>query len=243
MTDIHIHILPAVDDGSEDMEDSILMAQLAVEGGVDSIIATPHGNLSEGHDRDLEEEEHTDLVRDTLEEFRAEIARRGIPLTVYPGMEIFSTPDAADLLREGTLLPMCGGPFCLMEFGFEDPAYVCKERIGEMLELGYRPIIAHPERYECVQRSLKTALDWIYMGCQLQANRGSILGRFGKKPHRTVWEMLRQDMLTYIGSDAHSPYARTPYMMDVYEILSEDFSPRMAQKLLDENAHYYLLDN
>ena len=242
MTDMHIHILPDVDDGSEDMQDSLLMAQLALEGGVDTIICTPHGNLSEGYDRAFAEEEHTDLIRDTYEQFQTELKRRGIPLKVHLGMEIYSTPDSAELLKNGTLLTMCGGPYCLIEFGFEDPAAMCTRRIEEMLDAGFRPIIAHPERYECVQRTVKTALEWVYMGCQLQGNRGSILGRFGKRPHRAVWEMLRNDMITYIGSDAHSPYARTPYMQDVYEILSEDFSPKTAKRLLSENAEKYLLN-
>ena len=78
MVDIHIHILPDVDDGSHDMEDSILMASLALEGGVNTIIATPHGNMSEGIRRKAEEHEHTSLVREVYSDFCRELKKRGI---------------------------------------------------------------------------------------------------------------------------------------------------------------------
>ena len=243
MVDIHIHILPDVDDGSQDMEDSILMASLALEGGVNTIIATPHGNMSEGIRRKAEEHEHTSLVREVYGDFCRELKKRGIPLQVYLGMEIFSTPDSAEMLRQGFLLPMPGTNRCLIEFDFGDSADMCTRRIEEMLEAGYTPIIAHPERYTCVQKDLSLAAEWVYMGCQLQANRGSILGSFGKKPHRVAWALLQNDLLTYVGSDAHSPYSRTPYMQDVYDVISDDFSPRTAARLLYENAQDYLLKN
>ena len=241
MIDIHAHILPGVDDGSPDMEDSILMADLAVESGVDTIIATPHGNWSEGSSRDLQEREHTAQVRQALKSLRTELKKRSIPLRVLSGMEIYATRDMTQLLSEGILLPMLEGPYILMEFDFQDTASLCTRRIGEVLDAGWNPIIAHPERYECIQRDVHTAREWIRMGCQLQANRGSILGSFGRKPRKAVWELLRAGMITYIGSDAHSPYHRTTYMKDVYELLCDELSRHKARKLTEENAAEYLL--
>ena len=241
MIDIHAHILPGVDDGSPDMEDSILMARLALEGGVDTIIATPHGNLSEGGDIRAQEREHTREVLEVLTEFRTELQRRSIPLRVFSGMEIFATEDAAELLKDGILLPLLEGPYCLIEFDFGDSAAVCGRRITEMLEAGWRPIIAHPERYDCVQDDPYLARRWTRMGCQLQVNRGSVLGSFGREPHTAAWELLEMDLVSYIGSDAHSPYQRTTYMQDVYDVISDAFSVRRANKLLKENAANYLL--
>ena len=241
MIDIHAHILPGVDDGSPDMEDSILMAQLALEGGVDTIIATPHGNLSEDGDIRAQEREHTMAVRRALAELRMELQRRSIPLRICSGMEIFATEDAAELLKDGILLPLLEGPYCLIEFDFGDSAAVCGRRITEMLEAGWKPIIAHPERYDCVQDDPYLAKRWMRMGCQLQINRGSILGSFGREPHTAAWELLEMDLVSYIGSDAHSPYQRTTYMQDVYGVISDAFSVRRANKLLKENAAYYLL--
>lgn len=241
MIDIHAHIIPGVDDGSPDMADSILMAELAVESGVDVIIATPHGNMSEGYDRQEQEKEHTGLIRERMRELRAEIQRRKMPLTILQGMEIFSTPDSADMLKEGILLPLNGTSHCLIEFDFEDSAQECTERIEEMLDIGFRPVIAHPERYTCIQHNISVAKQWISLGCQLQVNRGSIMGSFGRKPRRTVWEMLDQNMVTYIGSDAHSPYFRTTFMGDVYEVIADEFGNSTAEKLLKENAKEYLL--
>ena len=240
MIDIHAHIVPGVDDGSPDLEDSVLMAELAVEGGVDTIITTPHGNMSEGPARRLEEQEHTGLIRKRLEELQTELVKRNIPLRLYSGMEIFTTEDTVSLLQEGILLPMAGTDHCLIEFDFDASAAWCTRRIVEILDAGWKVIIAHPERYDCVQSDFYTAESWIAMGCQLQANRGSILGSFGREPHRAAWEMLERDFYTYVGSDAHSPYHRTTYMKDVYEVICDAFSVRKADELLEHNARLLL---
>lgn len=113
MIDIHAHIIPSVDDGSEDMETSIIMAEMAADSGVDTIIATPHCNQSGMYENYVSAEL---LAR--MEEFRSEIAREKLDLRIGFGMEIFCTRDVPLLLKEKRLLTLNGSRYALVEFGF-----------------------------------------------------------------------------------------------------------------------------
>ena len=108
MIDLHCHILPELDDGSQSLEESLAMARMAVNSGVRAMAATPHcmGERAE------EVYGTWSLLRQALEE-------TGVPLKLYPGMEIFGTPDTARLLREGKLFTLNGSRYPLIEFAFQ----------------------------------------------------------------------------------------------------------------------------
>ena len=235
MIDIHAHILPYVDDGAEDLADAILMAELAVESGVHTIIATPHSNIP-----GVQENFRSDWLLQQFEKLQNELDARKIPLKIRTGMEIFATDDVAEKIRQHWLLPLNQSDHYLIEFDF----YMGSQRITHILEsvceLGVVPVIAHPERYISVQRRPQVVWDWIDMGCQLQMNRGSIFGSFGKSTYRAAEELMENDCITYIASDAHSPYRRTTFMQDIWDMLKEEYSLKTAERILMENPQKYL---
>lgn len=236
MIDIHAHILPYVDDGADDMADALLMAELAVESGVRAVIATPHSNIP----GEFKTYEGTELQR-RVSDLQERIARRGLPLTLLCGMEIYGTEDTAGKIQSGKLISLNGSGYYLVEFGFHKDGEWITAILESIRDLGVVPVVAHPERYVCIQRDPGLALDWIDMGCQLQMNRGSIFGKFGRASFYAADELLKNDWITYVASDAHSPYQRTTYMRDIYEFLKEEFSRSRARRLLTENAEQYLL--
>ena len=96
MIDIHSHILPGIDDGSESMETSIEMLLTAAQSGVKSIVATPHCNIPD------EFGNYASRQLDSLfGELTGEAERAGIPIRIVRGMEIFATDDLPELLRDG----------------------------------------------------------------------------------------------------------------------------------------------
>lgn len=234
MIDIHAHILPGVDDGSRDMTDSLLLAEMAVESGVTAIIATPHSHVR----RDAWE--HMRCVRDAFYALRKEIAARGLPLEILPGMEIFCCEDLSERFDEGTVLSLNGTDRYLVEFAFEEDAARCRRYIEIVRERGGRPVIAHPERYVCLQKKPALADEWIGLGCQLQMNKDSAFGAFGRKARRTALRLLKTQKYTYIASDAHSPYGRTTHMGDIQQFLEERYSRAAADRLLRRSAEEYL---
>ena len=109
------------------------------------------------------------------------------------------------------------------------------EMLDDLMELGVTPVIAHPERYRCVQESESGIAKWKNRGCLLQVNRGSIFGRFGSGAKQCVDRLLDQHMVTCIASDAHKPYERTTYMADIKEYMEQEYSFEYSKELLYDN--------
>ena len=156
-------------------------------------------------------------------------------------MEIFCCEDLAERFAEGTVLSLNQTDRYLIEFAFESDAAQIRRYIEIVREQGGRPVIAHAERYTCLQRDLSLAGEWIGMDCQLQMNKDSVFGVFGRKARRTALQLLKKRQYTYVASDAHSPYHRTTHMGDIQRFLEEKHSSAMAERLLTRNAEECLL--
>lgn len=230
MIDIHTHILPGLDDGARDMEDSLSMAALALKSGVHTLVATSHANTG-GFFKEYSIEEY--LQR--LEAFRKALDEVKLPLRVFSGMEIYMTREVPRMIREGRLLSLNQTGYFLTEFSFGIEQEEMDEMLHDLMELGVTPVIAHPERYRCVQESESGIAKWKNRGCLLQVNRGSIFGKFGSGAKQCVDRLLDQHMVTCIASDAHKPYERTTYMADIKEYMEQEYSFEYSKKLLYDN--------
>ena len=230
MVDIHTHIIPGLDDGSEDMENSIVMAEMAVDSGVDTIIATPHCNQIGMYENYVSDE----LLK-IMDEFRNEIEREKLELNVGLGMEIFCTRDVPRLLREKKLLTLNDSRYVLVEFAFGIDIVRMERMLYSILDSGYVPIIAHPERYYAVQAQPEILFDWLQDGMGTQMNKGSLFGRFGRNEFRCANAMLNNGLVTCIASDAHGVDSRTTDMTEISEFISLEYSEELADLLLTEN--------
>lgn len=229
MIDLHSHILPELDDGSQSLQESLAMARMAVDSGITAMVATPHCI----DDRCREVYDAWELLREALREHE-------IPLKLLPGMEIFGTFDTARLLQEGKLLTLNRSRYPLIEFSFHATGEEETQILRSVCRAGFRPVVAHPERYAYVQRDPRIVNRWHRMGCLLQVNRGSLLGRFGRHAQQTAFELVDRGFAAAVASDAHSHQMRTPWMEDVWELLSREISPRCARTLLKENPRQIL---
>lgn len=235
MIDIHTHILPGLDDGAKTLEESLVMAAMAAESGVHTVVATPHANVgSIFGDFDVED------YRERLELFQKTLDGEGIPLTVLSGMEIFTTEDVPSLMEAGEVVGLNKSSYYLMEFPFQMEQREMDRLLDRVLEIEAVPVIAHPERYACVQESARGIFYWMEQGCLTQVNRGSILGKFGRRAKRCADHLLDRRMVTCIASDAHKPYERTTFMADIREYMEKNYSLEYSRKLLYENPRRIL---
>lgn len=224
MIDLHCHILPGLDDGAPDMETALHMAALAVHSGVGAMVVTPHCDS-----------DRVAQIRQGVQLLRAAAAEEEIPLRLYSGMEIFGRPDTAALLRAGRLLTINDSRYPLIEFSFDSDGDEETAVLHSVLQAGYIPLVAHPERYRCIQEDPEQVNLWAQMGCRFQINRGSLLGRFGRAAMEAAWALTARGFATVVASDAHSATRRTPWMRDVWELLEQRLSPTAAAWLLEEN--------
>ena len=195
MRDIHAHILPGVDDGAADLEESLVMLEAAKAAGVTSIVCTPHC-------RDPYFD--YDAMWDAFELLRAHAG--GFPLQM--GFEV----NHAKLMDLGMdwadYLHFDGSNEFLLELSTHAGKLEFQEYERTIFELqgrGYDVIIAHPERYRAIQEDINVAVRLMRMGCKLQASADFIAGgRLGRE-RRPAKLMFDRMMYTYIASDAHIP--------------------------------------
>lgn len=223
MIDLHSHILPELDDGAQSLRESLAMARMAVDSGITAMVATPHC----ADDRAREVYAAWKLLREALKE-------NDIPLKLFLGMEIFGTADTARMLREKKLFTLNGSRYPLIEFAFNSDGEEETRILHSVRKAGYRPIVAHPERYSYVQEDPRIMNRWHRMGCLAQVNRGSLMGRFGSRAQETAFELVDRGFAVAVASDAHSSRIRTPWMEDVRKLLHEDISPLCARAVLGE---------
>lgn len=232
MIDLHSHILPELDDGSQSLQESLAMARMAVESGVTAMATTPHCIDA----RAREVYKSWKLLCQALLESK-------IPLKLFPGMEIFGTENTLQLLQEGKLFTLNGSRYPLIEFSFHSDGEKETRILRSLCKAGLRPIVAHPERYSYIQYDPERLNHWYHLGCLMQVNRGSLLGRFGTRSQEMAVEMVERNFAVVVASDAHSPQIRTPWMEDIQKFLSREFSPACARTLLLDNPRRILKDD
>lgn len=224
MIDLHSHILPEVDDGSRSISESLEMARMAMDSGVAAMVATPH--CMDDRTRD---------IRWAVLSLRDALQEAGIPLRLYMGMEIFGTVNTARLLQDRKLFTINSSRYPLIEFSFHTDGRQETRILESVVRAGYRPLVAHPERYSYLQEDLGMVNEWKRMGCLFQVNRGSLMGRFGSSSQVMGMDLVERGFACVVASDCHSPVKRTPWMKDVRELLAQKVSPAAADYLLRHN--------
>ena len=230
MIDIHCHILPGFDDGSDNIEESVRMARLAAENGTTAIIATPHSNVPDKYQNYFGK-----AYVEAFKTLDARIKAENIPLRLYPGHEIFAANDFIDLIKKKRLLTLCNSNYPLVEFALQERSESVYRKLEIITAEGLTPIIAHPERYAFIAADPAAPLKLKKMGCLLQINKGSLKKKFGRTAYVISQSLVEREYADFVASDAHSPYIRTPFLADAYEIVSELRSSRYAEILLRTN--------
>ena len=194
LVDIHCHILPGVDDGAPDMETSRAMIRDAYEQGVRYIIATPH------YRPEMFEPSMKKVIR-VYHELRDYAEEVGIGLRL--GCEYYRNEQMIRHLDKKLRPTMLGSRYVLTEFSTNDSFVTVRNYIYELITKGYRPIVAHVERYFCCQEP-ERILELKKLGAQIQVNADSVLGYEGHKIKKFCAGLMKYYLVDFIGSDAHN---------------------------------------
>ncbi|MBQ9887093.1 MAG: hypothetical protein IJM37_09580 [Lachnospiraceae bacterium] len=232
MVDIHSHILPGVDDGSDSFAESVEMARLAVSGGTTEMLVTPHCNIPE-----LYSNYSGGYITKRFEMLKKEVEDAEIPLKLFLGAEVYITDDIIRLYRRNMLNTVNGGKYMLVEFGFgEEPEYM-DYMLDSLLDEDVIPVVAHPERYYASFDYPEMIYGWVMKGCGIQVNKGSIMGKFGEKPEAVARVLMGHNLVHCVASDAHTSWHRTNYLRDVYDFICDMYDEDYARLLLETNPH------
>lgn len=230
MIDIHCHILPNFDDGSSCIRESVGMAAIACDSGVTDIVCTPHVRCGDDNPATVMSE-----IKSLYDSLVSEVKEAEIPVRLHMGAEILLLPGTTTYIERKLLPTIAGGDYILVEFPFDAPSEYILSMLKKVKSTGFRPVIAHPERYSASRREPGLLPELFDRGYILQINKGSILGSFGSRIRATAIEMLDHGLCHVIASDAHSTQSRTPDMGRVLEFLNERYDPDYIELLLEEN--------
>lgn len=227
--DIHVHILPGIDDGAQNLEASVALARVYADEGVKQIIATSHfiPGTAWAAGRDV--------IARQLAELQEQLVAQNILLTVYPGMEIAYHKKLIDRLEKGLLQPLADSNTYLLEPSFRDTSDELLQCAKQMMDKGYGVILAHPERIPSFQETAEMLIDLVGRGLQVQLNIGSLLNKFGEASKRLAMHLVDVDCVHYLASDAHSVKSRRPVNGKDWQMLNDLLGEALLSRICIEN--------
>ena len=237
MIDIHNHILNDLDDGPSTLEESLAMAYIAFNDGIEAIVTTPH-------DRDVLDRHSIEKLVDRKRSLDSLLKQNEIPLNLFIGMENHMELDLIKRVKTGRSIPIEGTRYILIELPFGFYPYYTKDVLHEIQSIGLIPIIVHPERNVAIQKDISLAVSLNDMGVFLQIDSGSIEGIFGYESELTSNIILQQGLASFIATDAHSNIgSRMPIISRSVAIASQMIGDNEAENLVIRNPRILLSNN
>ena len=195
-TDMHSHILPAIDDGSDGLETSLQLIRGMKALGYEKLIATPH--IMWDMYRNTPE-----IIQRQLNMVREAVKKEGIDIEINAAAEYFLDEHVEELLQKKEPLLTISENRVLTEFSMAFPSMNIKEILFEMQMQGYQPVIAHPERYIYLQRNKEFYDELRDIGCLFQLNILSIGGHYGRSVAELAQYLLKNGFYSLAGTDLH----------------------------------------
>lgn len=225
MIDLHMHLLPGVDDGPEDVRQAAEMCRLAAAGGCEILVATPHQRHESWENADA------GRLAGLLEELRAAV---GSSPKLLLGAEIRIDSHLLEALENPAasgILPLAGTRYLLLEADRQLPGPDPLELVHELTLRRWRPIFAHPELIPSLHGDLELVADLVAAGALMQLTAGSLLGRFGRRPQRTAAQFVEAGLAHVVASDAHGTGWRPPDLGEARAAIASRWGEQAAWRL------------
>lgn len=238
MIDIHSHIIFDVDDGPKTLEDSRRLLEESYRQGVRTIISTSHRRKGMFETPEEKIAANFKQVQDLAKQVADD-------LTVLYGAEIYYTSDILKKLEEGTFPSLGGTKYVLIEFSMNTPYKDIHSALGNVIRLGMTPVVAHIERYHCLENDEDRVSELINMGCYMQVNSSNVLkpklfGDRCKFMKKRVQFFLERDLVHFVASDMHNLDDRPPYMQKAYQLIVKKYGAARAEELFKTNQEILL---
>ena len=228
MFDLHNHSLPGMDDGARDWEESLAMARVAVEDGIEGVVCTPHWS------RGVFDNNRQGTLT-AVAAFREKLEAHEIPLKVYPGAEIRLDLDLLAALAAREILTVNDNErFVLIELLPEILPQNLENLFWDLQVQGLRPIISHPERNPALLRDPVRLFKWTEMGILNQVTAASLLGSFGEAVKRFTVMLLEHHMVHVIATDSHGLGMRSPRLSAAYQEAARIVGHESATEMVSE---------
>ncbi len=228
-TDIHCHVLPGVDDGSQNIEESMQMLRIAYQNQIKRIIVTPH-NKPMRHNAGPEK------ISELIAQLTMQMKREKIEIALYSGNELYYCDELVDKLENHKACTMADTAYILVEFSPADSWEYIRNGMNSLIMGGYIPILAHVERYREICVSTERIEELIEMGAYIQVNVSSIMGKYGMTTRYFTRVLLKKKLVHFVATDAHNCENRTPELEQCARWIEKKYGQAYARQLLWDNA-------
>lgn len=209
MKDLHSHYLPGVDDGARMIDETIEMLHNANLAGVTDIMFTPHYILDSKYSQT---KDHNEKIFASLKDIALKEN-----INIYLGNEVYCNDSILDLHKKGLIKTLNDSRYMLIEIPMYSKMNNIKSIFFELISNGITPILAHPERYTAYYNDLEFFYSLRVMGVLMQVNFTSLIGGHGPKAKRMAKKLLKNNLISFIGSDIHrandNKYAELPKIL------------------------------
>lgn len=233
MIDFHSHILPAIDDGSRDIDETYDMLREAKEAGFSAIISTSH-YIEESYNCNKEEREKI------ISNLQRGLEQKNIDLKIYNGAEAYVSRDLNLQIKENKVPTINNSKYVLFELPMNTKVLFLEDAIYNLLSMNIIPIIAHPERYTFVQEDPNALLELIEKGVLFQMNYGSVSGLYGKNIKKTAMKLLKANMIHFLGTDAHRHHSIYTNMNELKDNIIKIIGEEKFKELSEENPNHVI---
>ena len=230
MIDIHSHLLYEVDDGAKTKEEAVAMLEDAKAQGVTAMILTPHyrhGMFS--YPKEIIEENFLHLKQEA----------EGIGVALYLGTEQHVNSMTLEYIKNGRCHTLADTDYVLAEYKHDTVFSYMKASVQDMLLHGYVPVIAHVERYACMDKLSNVEL-LRDMGAMIQVNADAVIGKNGMRTKSYCKKLLKQGLVDFVASDCHGIRDRKSNMGKCREYLYKKYDKRYVDRILEGNARQIL---
>ena len=225
MVDIHCHILPGIDDGSESWDTTAEMCRIAAEDGITHIVATPHCNDEFAYDR----ERYTEMLGELYDTAEGKL---GFSL----GCDLhFSYENIRDALAHPARYTIGESQYLLVEFSDYSIPPTVKRDLLSLCSSGMVPIITHPERNPLIVRRPEIALEMAEQGCLVQVTANALTGFWGGRAKKMAEWLLHREAVHVVASDGHDPRRRKPVLSEARDVIAGLVGGDIADALVTHN--------
>lgn len=221
MLDLHTHIIPNVDDGATSFDDALKMLNLEIENNVDTVVLTPHYFLSSYS------KTNWNLIIKNYKKLKS--LAKDLPIKLMLGAEVYYSQLIYEALKQGKVPTINKSKYLLIEFSLTGAYFNIEEVLYNIQCLGYKPILAHPERY--LYLPISSIENMHNSGILIQMNTSSILKDFGTEIYRRARKMLKLNCVDILASDAHSLNVRKPNLKSTLELIEKKYKVNIKNEI------------
>lgn len=227
--DIHSHLLPGIDDGAKNLDDAISVIQKMNSYGINNFVTTPHilGDVYPNTPEIIKEK--LKLVKDELQK------REMTNVSLKAAAEYMMDEQFMSLLENDEELLTIKDNLILVEMSFFNPPFNLYDILFKIQLKGYKPLLAHPERYVAYHNNYNEFTKLKRAGCLFQLNLLSLTKHYGKGVKKTAEKLLSENQYDFVGTDTHHQNH-----LELLKEIGSKKNKKSLQVLLEKNTSFYM---